>query len=223
MNIHEFESRDDASLILASILSFSINPAFDEKEEPRANIMVSGGSTPKQCYKFLSETDYNSPEPIENWSCIGVTLTDERCVPVTDKDSNEKMLRDTLLQGKANAASFMPLNDATLSDLLNQEFTHALLGMGEDGHFASIFPDTVKDSNMKKQLLDEDAEPAFIRITTEASEHERITANLSLLLKAQAVTVLAFGEKKRALLENPGGLPIASLVQNDKVHFFWAP
>ena len=98
-----------------------------------AALAVSGGTTPEPVFHALAER----PLP---WECISVTLTDERCVPATDPASNEGLLRRSLFQGAARAARFVPLSDDGVAHLPHR-LAAVLLGMGEDGHFASLYPD----------------------------------------------------------------------------------
>lgn len=109
---------------------------------PRARLLLSGGSTPAPVYRALSREDLD-------WPRVDVALVDERWLQPDDPDSNARLVRDTLLQGPAKAATFHGLTRAGqgLEDAVHAANLHArtpadvaVLGMGEDGHTASLFP-----------------------------------------------------------------------------------
>jgi len=111
-----------------------------------ATLVVSGGSTPKGFFRKLSGKAID-------WSKVTVTLADERWVPPGHADSNHRLVQENLLQGGAGSASFIPLvSEHAHPRAAVDEITQALsrlgtldvviLGMGGDGHFASLFPDS---------------------------------------------------------------------------------
>jgi len=176
-----------------------------------AAVFVSGGSSPARCLEYLSAETLP-------WARVVVAPTDERCVPADHADSNERMIREHLFRAQAVSASFLRLQPCAVEQLRRQAAV-ALVGMGEDGHFASIFPDT-RDS----ELLDPDAEPSCAVVETSASPLARVTASLSLLLCARLVVLLAFGRRKRVLIEHPRHLPVSHLLHQGRVpvEIFWA-
>lgn len=207
MKLSEFASRDLASRAAAVWLEARLRQGL-ARAAP-AGLIVSGGSTPGPCLEMLAQADLD-------WSQVEVSLTDERQVPVDDDASNERMVRKCLLQGDAGAAVFRKVGELPADSVVC-----SLVGMGDDGHFASIFP----DNSSLAQLLDETAPPAVSEVTTGASPYLRSTINLAYLLQGQAVLLLIFGADKKKIIAEPAGLPIAALLQQQKVtvDVYWAP
>jgi 6-phosphogluconolactonase len=199
MKLTEFESREAASSAAAEFLAAALKQCLVEQN--RAVLMTCGGTSPGASLVELSHYDLD-------WQRVALTLTDERLVPVSDDASNEKMVRETLLKNTAASASFFALSQSNLSRIVEGPLV-TIVGMGEDGHFASIFPDSLK----LEALLDPLAEPATSDVSTTGSTYPRRTANLALILQSREILLLAFGDKKKQVLEAGEGLPIHHLVQ----------
>ena len=112
---------------------------FDELEKDlcenaQSAFIVSGGSSPVQIFRELSAMQ-------TRWSNITISLVDDRVVDINHDDSNEKLVNDLLIQDKAKDANFISICNQS-KELINlkRPFGVMLLGMGEDGHFASLFP-----------------------------------------------------------------------------------
>ncbi len=208
MNLTLCDNQQQASRLAAQIIADAIVTQLAQQKV--ATVALSGGSTPKQCYQHLSAMEIP-------WVHVGVTLTDERQVPEDHKDSNMRMLREQLFTGHAAQAHLVPLTNLTY----DSPFAAVLLGMGEDGHFASIFP----DSNDAAAALDKQQPPGCVDITTNASIYSRTTLNLSAINHTTHLLMLAFGEAKRDLLEHSAGLPINVLFAQTRpaVNVIWAP
>ena len=161
------------------------------KAKGKACLVLSGGSSPVPAFKELAEADFP-------WEKVSVTLVDERNVPPTHNDSNEALIRTHLMQGPAAAAHFIPLydNDAAYAQIGVGDV--ALLGMGTDGHFASLFPDMIGEAHAFSLA----AEPAIINTGPQGSPlHPRISMNLSLISQIPKCCLLLPNEEKRALFE----------------------
>lgn len=200
------------------------------EEGGRASFVASGGSTPPPAYRQLCG------RPID-WARVDVTLSDERWVAPTSPDSNERMLREHLLRGPAAAGRMVPLNAhaddvetaAALAELQVAPlapFAVALLGMGEDGHFASLFP----GSPALEAGLDLQTPRTCIGVPagSPAPPQPRISLTLRAILSSRQVLLLVTGEAKRAQLERAKAgaeLPVRALLMQDRapVHIFWSP
>ena len=177
------------------------------------HIVVTGGRTPGHAYDQLAASDLD-------WSRVTITLSDERFVAPVADESNERLVRQRLLQSHAAAARFIPLKgagptpagDARAADPAVRAlapFDAVLLGMGDDGHIASLFPSTPNVT----ELLRRDAEPAVVAVEVAAITPfvPRISLTGRMLLDARLILVLISGETKRAVVERvlaePGFAP----------------
>ena len=207
MNLRTFPDRVSASRLAAEMLATAV--ATELSLRPRATLVVSGGSTPAQCFAHLAET-------LLPWERVSVSVTDERCVPADHPDSNERMVRQRLLIQHASRAHFVALDHVPAPP-----FAAVLLGMGADGHFASLFPDA---ANLDDALSLEGNDTS-IAITTANSPYPRLSMTLSRLVNTQHLILLAFGADKRAVLECPNTLPVARLIEQTRtpLQILWAP
>lgn len=207
MTITRFEDRRSASRAAALMLQEALTARLAQADN--AVLVVSGGATPLQCFAHLAQ----APLP---WERIVVSLTDERCVAVDHADSNQGMLKRHLFIGSAARARYQ-----APQDLEAEQFAAVLLGMGSDGHFASLFA----DAENLEQGLDLANTQATLPVSTAASPHQRISMSLARLLKSERVLLLAFGQEKRAVLDNPADTPVAHLLQQTSVpvQVLWAP
>ena len=181
-----------------------------------------GGSTPAPVYRRLAATDLD-------WSKVAVTLVDERYVPETSPESNARLIRDVLLQDRAASARFIPLYtpEVTVDRAAivaahalaeaGARFDAVLLGMGEDGHICSMFP----ESPTLKTLLTPTLKPTVLGVPHGrdgmAPSLERLSINLPYLMSAGRVILGLKGAAKRRVFEEQakGDLkvqPIAALI-----------
>jgi len=195
----------------------------------QASMILAGGSTPKELYRLLAQRSLI-------WDRLFFTLSDERMVPLSDERSNEANVRAWLNPADGRPLRLVglgPRPDQNGSDeiesllhALPQPFAITLLGVGEDGHTASLFPASPECS----AALDPPPGVWTMRVTHPAGPPERITLTLPALLRTEQVVLLAAGEKKRQVLEralSPGPveeLPIRALLRQSlvPVSLYWS-
>jgi 6-phosphogluconolactonase len=185
----------------------------------RAGLVATGGRSPGSVYDRLRDADLD-------WTRVVVTLSDERCVPADAPDSNQRLVRERLLKGPAAKAHLLPLwpepPAAALVALI--PFDAVLLGMGEDGHVASLIPG---DPGLAAALAT--AEP-LARVPEGLGKPPlaRVTLTLSALASARAIFLLIAGEAKRHVLARAQAgedLPVGRLLAQaaGRVRVLWAP
>ncbi|WP_176591349.1 6-phosphogluconolactonase [Sphingobium sp. EM0848] len=163
-----------------------------------ATIALSGGRSPRPVLEALSATALD-------WDKVIVTLVDERWVAPDHADSNERLVRETLLQGQAAAARFVPMKNGAADAHAGQAACEAalaalpwpldivLLGMGEDGHTASLFP-------AAKELAEGlSTEALTLAVTPPAAPHQRMTLSAKAILKSRHIFLQIGGAAKKAI------------------------
>jgi len=222
----KFDSRDAASAGAAARIAGRVGSELERDDN--ASLVVSGGTTPAKCFEYLSGYELN-------WDKVQVVLSDERWVPRNHKDSNERMVRAALLKDQAAAASVLSIyqNDLSVEERCDSlqslypenGFACSMIGMGLDGHFASLFP----NSDNLEAGLNLANQSFYIPVRTAASPHPRISMTLSALLKSDEILLLMFGKKKLAVFEQAEAgdvaYPIAALLEQQQipVNLYWAP
>ncbi|HEU5048256.1 MAG TPA: 6-phosphogluconolactonase [Rickettsiales bacterium] len=227
MAFHSFPSSDAAAIQLAEDTAKALSSAI--RERGKASLVVSGGSTPKPFFAALKQHALA-------WDKIWITLADERWVEPNEADSNERMVREQLL---TNGAHFVSLKNkaATPAEgvaevekalaVMQAPYDVVILGMGEDGHTASLFPET--EGLAQALELNNPHRCAAINPPSYAP-HPRMTQTLSALLNCRKLILHITGAKKKTLYEEaqkPGScltLPVRAIVQQDKVplEVYWA-
>ena len=223
-----FDSQEEASLAAAARIRDALSRRLEYQSE--ASLVVSGGSTPARCFAALADTELD-------WANVHVLLSDERWVSPDDDASNERLVRSTLLQRHAAAARLMPMFDGGAQPAARREdleaeirtlpfpFACTLLGMGEDGHFASLFP----DAGALQHGLDPESSDLCVVVETAASPYVRLSLTLAALSRSDEIVLLMFGEAKREVYERAktlkNSLPVAHLLKQKRapVHVYWAP
>jgi len=143
INLHNFEDLEQQSQHLADVVAQILQTQIEKNGS--ASLAVSGGSTPQKTFELLSKNELD-------WARVTITLVDDRWLANDQADSNQQLVEKNLLQNHAAKAQFIPLYQEGLSafeasDKVNALFTDikqpfdvVLLGMGNDGHTASLFP-----------------------------------------------------------------------------------
>lgn len=226
--INEFSQRELLDQALAKQVAQILTDAVNKNG--KASIAVSGGSTPKGFFTALSKMDLP-------WSNITITLADERWVDFDSEASNTRLVHENLLQNKAVAAKFFHLKQGkeltqeTLADLNIAAKSTLLpldvliLGMGEDGHTASLFPCSDQiDEGLAKSTA------PLLRVMPKTAPHERISFSFIYLKQSKNTFLHISGAGKKAVLNkaladtNLREMPIRAFIQDPDVNtqVFWA-
>ncbi|MGI9247728.1 MAG: 6-phosphogluconolactonase [Woeseiaceae bacterium] len=223
---HFFETRLEASMAAADRITQLLANRLDNNND--ASIIVSGGTSPRQCLAALA----NAPL---DWQRVQVVLSDERWVPPDHEDSNERLVRESLLVGAAATATLLPVYaegsspeercEQLQSPLPVLPFSCSLVGIGTDGHFASLFP----DAEQLELGLNVESDRLYVPVTTAASPHPRISMTLAGISRSDEIALLFFGDEKLDVYKqakvSSNGYPLSRLLRQKRapVRLFWAP
>ncbi|MCY0964633.1 6-phosphogluconolactonase [Parathalassolituus penaei] len=215
--------------VLARQLADAVGGALQRRieEKGRACLAVSGGRTPVAFLRELSSRDLP-------WSKILVTLVDERWVDEDHLASNAALVREYLLRDKARSAYFLPLKNRAATpaagfmeceNRLHEQITRldvAVLGMGEDGHTASWFP----NSSALDVSLDEAGSAWCCPVMDGAPEHNRMTLTWAMLSQCQRLFLHFEGATKWQVFQRAAdtvqlhdwrSMPVRRLLDNNPV------
>ena len=197
---------------IVKLISDKLNSSIENKGS--GSLVVSGGSSPISIFEELSNIDLS-------WSKVFLTLVDDRLVEPDHKDSNQKLLHKHLIKNKAKNINFYPLTENFLSNTeFKKPFDVTLIGMGEDGHFASLFPDMIN----QYEAFDINACPKILTTPPKGNPLiPRITMNLSLIMESLNIILLVKGKAKQNIFEKAKQeqkLPIHHLIKNRNRNFF---
>ena len=197
-----------------------------------ASLVVPGGHTPAPMFDALSQIELD-------WDDVWVTLTDERWVEASSANSNEHLVREHLLRNEAAKANLVGLKTKAVDPQsgaaaawsavaeMPRPFDFTLLGMGDDGHIASLFP----NSPGLEVGLDLKQHPGCIGMTGAAQPRARLSLNLRALVDSRRIAIMIAGASKwetyqRARASGPiTDMPVRalSLQQNVPVTVYWSP
>ena len=170
---------------------------FQRRANETFSLCLSGGPTARRCYERLAA----AAAEVIDWWAVDVYFGDERCVPADHPDSNQLLVRQALLEkvGAANAAYPMRCEEGPeayqlrLGEVGRLDFVH--LGMGPDGHTASLFPDSPALSADAGQLVAMNEDPSG------RNPYRRMTLTLSGISRSRLVVFTVSGPEKRPALQ----------------------
>ena len=221
-NLRENIFTDKAELELKLAIEISQILKQEIKNKGEATLLVSGGSTPKKLYEILSKKEID-------WNKVSIGLIDERFVATKTDDSNELLIKNTLLKNKAADAKFTGLvfkldnykenlNIAiSKNKAIYNSITCSVLGMGLDGHTASLFP------NSEKVYTDDSIFGDKIIINTKANSEpsKRISYTKSKILSSKHLFLYFNGREKLDIFNfakenhNASSKPISAFIHQN--------
>lgn len=216
-----FESKKELEIALAAQITADLSFAIQQKAS--ATLLLSGGSTPSGVYRLLATADID-------WRLVHVGLVDERFVPIDNPFSNFRLLKETLAQHNAKHVQIYPmvLNSSAYAQNLQEieatyrKFTQpdvCLLGMGPDGHTASIFPNdpASEEANYNEVVL-------LSNTNAPAEPIQRITFNGPVLRRSNSLYLMLTGAQKKEVFDNSAQLhlPIAAFKNYIKATYYSA-
>ncbi len=218
--LHSFKSQESLIEVLSKRIVDQLKETIDENG--KASLIVSGGNTPKPLFKKLSESSLA-------WEKVSVGLCDERWIPTSDENSNEHLVKTYLLKGYASKATFVGMYNEEL-DVQSAEkwctqtmkesllpFDVLILGMGNDAHTASLFPENVK----LEKAFDLENEDLCIAIEPTTAPYMRMSLTRSAILSASHIYLHFEGEEKLAVYgdaitgDDMYKMPIRSVLNED--------
>ena len=228
--VSRYPDLDGLSGALADKLAAMLEAAVTARGS--ASLVVSGGKSPIRMFQLLRTKDLD-------WSRVHLALVDERWVETSSPDSNEHLVRSELLRDKAASAQFTGLKNAAPTPdagaasafeafaRVPRPFDAVVLGMGDDGHTASLFP----NSPHLVAALDGDAAPGCVGMWAPVKPQPRMSLNLAALLDSHRIILLLNGSAKWEVYvkaSSPGPveeMPIRAVLRQTRtpVEVMWAP
>ena len=216
MEIKKFENKKNLESSLLLKISTCISDAI--KKYGDARFLLSGGSTPMNLYSLLSE------ETIE-WEKVKIGLVDERFVPIENLFNNETQIKNNLLKNSAKFATIFGMvynyeNEMLNLKMVNQQYKifferidFTILGMGEDGHTASLFP-----GDKESEELMNTSNIGIFSTKSPSFPYNRITCSKELIANSNYIALFINGETKFNVLKNSieTQVPISYFVKNSK-------
>ena len=191
MKLNIFHTSDEQTTAICEYLKKCITKSKKE----RITIAVSGGKSPIALFQKLSHMNLQ-------WQNIDITLVDDRLVAETNIDSNAHLVKKYLLQNNAEVANFIPLisDENNIENILSnannaiKNIDIAILGMGEDGHTASIFPDCPELINALE------TQQMYIITNPQSAKYQRLGLSMHTLKKIPCLILSINGKIKHEIL-----------------------
>lgn len=220
---HELKTTGEYIEKASKAMEESLLAAIEKKGTAR--LALSGGSSPKDVYTKLSLS-----EEID-WSKVELYLVDERYIDLNSADSNYKMIKDRLLAHVEPPKAFHYFNTALDLDECLVEYEKGLptdspffdlvvLGLGKDGHTASLFPDS--------EALNETDQKVLHTTTEEFAVRDRLTLSFPTILSSEKIIFAIRGENKREIIKTLmsgsapiNELPASKILEHSKVEIFY--
>ena len=225
----ENSTRERLARNLAEAVATKLNKAI--KSNGRAIIALSGGSTPASMFKVLCKCEVD-------WTKVVITLVDERCVDDQHILSNARFLKTKLLDRLPQETTFVPIYHSELDGIRDvsyktitsycevtdseidnpARFDVVVLGMGEDGHTASFFPDAENIDSM----VDPENQEYLLSCESVSTQVMRITWSLRMLLNTDMLALHITGVNKKRVFDeavkvgDAAELPIRTAIFQDK-------
>jgi len=232
--VKRFDNRTDLFQSIASDIEAGLKQSL--KNNDKASLIIPGGTTPAPAFLSLSQSELD-------WSKVTIAQSDERWVDSNHEQSNQKLTESTLLINNAAKASYVAMKNraSTASKglaeceqsyrALRLPFSISLLGMGLDGHFASLFPSSKNlehGMSLENESLCIDIDGTGCSVAGDYPQ--RMSLTLNAILNSEQIMLLITGDEKLALIEknrdvNPClDCPISFLLNQDStpVVIYWA-
>ncbi|WP_163831633.1 6-phosphogluconolactonase [Spartinivicinus ruber] len=224
-----FDNADQLTTALAEHITKQLTEAIADKG--KATLVLSGGRTPIPLFKQLANANIA-------WDKVYITLADERWVSPSDESSNERLIHQYLLQNHAANANFTGLKthhdlatagETECNNLLGKlpyPFDVVVLGMGNDGHTASLFP----ESSRLAEGLDPNNPNHCLAITPMHAPHERMSLTFASLKQAKQLILHLCGTEKLNTLQTAcedgpiEDMPIRAFLRSHlPLTIYWSP
>ena len=225
-----FQDRSELVTALRSDIEARLEAAIEARGQ--ASWAVSGGSTPRPLFEAMQQSTLE-------WQNVDVALVDERWVPLEHARSNEAFVAESLMKERAASACLVGMKtDHAHAHLavaeVNRRYASAvqpfdsiLLGLGPDGHTASLF----LGADGLEEAFASDAPPCValkaIKSEVTGDELERMSLSAAAIAQAPHVTLMITGDEKKAVLEQAlagdSEAPVARLYKIKPFEIYWAP